>query len=98
VLQLQGTTLLELLVRVKGETVSLRMSHALFMAFYKHYKQTLQNGIHEFRSFYRATSINWKNLTSVMYFRVPNNFKSFFIIPGNTCLSVHYNDVTNMLL
>jgi hypothetical protein len=86
--------LLELLVRVKGETVPLRMSHALFMTFNKHYRP-LQNSTLEFLSIYRATSVNWKNLTSVMYVRVPNKFKPFFRIPSNTCLPVHYYDVTS---
>lgn len=70
------------------------MSHALFMAFNKHYRP-LQNGTQEFRSIYRATSVNWKNLTSVMYVRVPNKPKSFFRIPSYTCLPVHYCDVTS---
>jgi len=70
------------------------MSHVLFMAFNKHYRP-LQNGTQEFRSIYRATSVNWKNLTSVMYVRFPNKLKPFFRILSNTCLPVRYYDVTS---
>jgi len=79
---------------MKGETVPLRMSHALFMAFNKHYRP-LQNGTQEFRSIYRATSVNWKNLPSVMYVRLSNKIKYFFRIASNMCLPVHYHDVTS---
>jgi len=73
----------------------LRMSHALFKAFNKHYR-TLQNGTQEFPFNLSSHVVKLeKNLTSVMYARVPSKFKSFFRIRSNTCLRVHFYDVTS---